>query len=287
MDLNCFGILAAGLLCASALSAGPFGSMSLASVFGGGVNLQGTRIDFFPSTNLPPNPPGAGQFSTVNPTNITYSGGTVTAASDPFGIISDLDTTPQFPVGGLNFILFSITQGGVAIPNLAFDITGIGPGGPAQGAINGCAGAGIGVPCSPSIGGGLFSPFVLTYNGVNTDLALSVLLNGRDATGSNQWTGGFQAQIAQLPGAFEAVLNSGGTITTSWSFTATGANGVPEPGTILIVGSGLMLIGLAAWRGRELCPGNVGDAGEAPLLHPVSSETPVRRSAARHPDGLM
>ena len=249
MKLNYFGILAAGLLCASALSATPFGTMSLGIVSGGGVNVTGTRIDFFPSTNLPPNPPGTGLFATGNPTNITYSGGTVTAAADPFGIISDLDSTPPFPAGGLNFILFSLTQGGAAIPNLAFDITGIGPGGPAQGAINGCAGAGIGVRCSPSIGGGLFSPFVLTYNGVNTDVGLSVLLNGRDATGSIQWKGGFTTQIPQLPGAAETLLNTGGIITNTWSFTATG---VPEPGTISILGSGLMLIGLAAWRKRKL-----------------------------------
>ena len=241
MKLNCFGILAAGLLCASALSATPFGVMSLSSAVSGGVNVTGTRIDFFMPANLPPNPPGNGAFNAGVPTNIVFSGGNVTAAAT--GIISDLDTTPPFPVGGLNFILFS------GFPTLAFDVTGLGPGGPAQGAINGCAGAGIGVRCSPSIGGGLFSPFVLTYNGVNTDVALSVLLNGRDATGSIQWKGGFTTQIPQLPGAAQALLLSGGIITNTWSFTATG---VPEPGTISILGSGLMLIGLAAWRKRKL-----------------------------------
>ena len=240
MKLNCFGVLAAGLLSASALSATPFGTMSLSSPSSGGVNVQGTRIDFFLPTNLPPNPPGNGAFNSGVPTNITYSGGTVTSGTP--GTISDLDTTPPFPAFGLNFILFT------GAPTLAFDITGIGPGGPAQGAILGCAGAGIGVRCSPSIGGGLFSPFVLTYNGVNTDVGLSVLLNGRDATGSIQWKGGFTTQIPQLPGAAETLLNSGGIITNTWSFTATG---VPEPGTISILGSGLMLIGLAAWRKRK------------------------------------
>ena len=248
MRLNSFGILAAGLLCAAALSATPLGVMSLGIVVGGGVNVKGTRIDFFPATNLPPAPPGTGLFATGNPTNITYSSGTVTAAADPFGIISDLDAVPPFPVGGLNFIQFSLVQGGPPIPNLAFDITGIGPGGPAQGAILGCAGAGIGVRCSPSIGGGLFSPFVLTNNGVNTDVSLSVILNGRDATGSAGWKGGFTTQISLTPPAAEALLNGGGVISNTWSFTATS---VPEPGTISILGSGLMLVGLAAWRKRK------------------------------------
>ena len=241
MRLNHSGLLAAALMCASALSATPIGTMSLSSDSSGGVNIQGTRIDFFLPINLPPGAAANGLFATGNPTNIAYSGGVITSAAEPNGFINDLDSNP--PTGAANFITFTGAPG-----FLTFDLTAVGPGGPAQGAILGCAGAGVGVRCSPSIGGGLFSPFVLTYNGVNTDVALSIFMNGRDSTGTAPWKGGFTTQISILPGAAEALLLGGGIVTNTWSFTATS---VPEPGTLSVLGSGLMLIGLAAWRKRK------------------------------------
>lgn len=251
MKLNCFGILAAGLLCASALSATPYGTMSLGIVVGGGVNVQGTRIDFFPSTNLPPNSPGDGLFATGSPTGIFYNNGTtdtiLTDVTDPFGRISDLDSTPIFPSLGLNFIQFTGTvEGGAVIAGRpVFDITGVGPVLPAT---LGCVGVAAGVRCRPALSGGGFSPIVLTYNGTNTDVSLSVTLLGKDATGMLDWTGGFTSQVPGTPQSNEELIQGGGIITNTWSFTATG---VPEPGTISMLGSGLMLFGLAAWRKRK------------------------------------
>jgi PEP-CTERM motif-containing protein len=251
MKSNCYKILATALLTSAALSATPFGTMSLGIDVGGGVDVFGTRIDFF----LPKNPgaPGNGAFVTGQPTSISYNNGVSNTILDPTtnpaGIISDLDAAPPvpFPPGGIDFLLFT------GAPALHFDILDVGPGGAAQNALTTCAAqnpGAVGVRCSPNvIASPGFSPFVLTYNGSTTDVSLTVLLNGRDATGSSLWKASFTTQLNMTPAAAEALLNSpGGVIENTWSFTA---SSVPEPGTISILGSGILLVGLAAWRRKS------------------------------------
>lgn len=258
MKSKSFKAIAAALVCTAGLSATPIGTMSLGIVVSGGVTVSGTRIDFFPPSSVG-GPPNNGDFATGNPTSISYNNGSaqvLTPTTDPFGYISDLDVTPSvFPPGGVNFILFSVTQGGAAIPDLSFDITGIGPGGTAQNALNGCAGVtGVGVRCSPTIAGypGGVSPFVLTDNGTGTDISLTVSLLGHDATGSIAWLGGFTTQNSgTTPADIQAALDSGSIFDNTWSFTARSVAAAPEPGTMAILGSGLLLVGLAAWRRKS------------------------------------
>src|SRR4051794_15128314 len=186
----------------STMSATPVGNLSISSLSNGGVSVSATRIDWYPAMNPVGTPAGTGDFATGGFTDISYTGGTLTSASNPYGQIRDLDiTTPSLP----NFIRF---YSGTSLPtppgsgalqlNPVFDLTSVAAGGSAQGALDNCSGVTqIGVSCSPlvSVGSLTFvSPFVLTNRGAYTDVSLGVNLSGRDSGGSTPWAGGFTTQ---------------------------------------------------------------------------------------------
>ena len=125
-------------------------------------------------------------------------------------------------------------------PNLHFDLTSLGPGV----ANTNCAGLVLGQSCSPSAG----SPFTLTLTSRSTaTLTLSASGVARDASGhSSTWFGAFSTQFPAVNVAsIQSTLNGGGSITSTYSgaFIVT-APQVPEPTTILLLGTGLA--GIAA-----------------------------------------
>jgi hypothetical protein len=224
--------IAAGVGAASAAVATPSGSLGFASVPNGTVNLSATRIDFSPPANPSSGAAGTGDFATGATTVLSYSGGVLTSATNPYGQLRDITlgagtltdfirfyTAPTLPAPPGN---------GTLQTNPAFDLTALVPGGSAQGALNDCAGVtAVGVSCSPLItaGGGspFVSPLVLTNRGTFTVVAFGMTLVARDATGSAPAVGGFTTHVfAQgatrlTPAAIQTILNSGGTISSTYS----------------------------------------------------------------------
>jgi hypothetical protein len=235
-------------------SATPVGTVSITNTQNGGVSVSATRIDWFPPSNSS-GPPGVGDFATGSPTNITYDAGVLTAASNPYGQIKDIDAGSGIITNFIQFYVSSLLPSppgtGALLAYPVFDLIGLTPGGSNQGALDNCAGVtAIGVACSPlvNIGRATFiSPFVLTFRGFYTDVSLGVNLIGRDATGSAPWAGGFTTQvIAQngvllTPDAIQTIINSGGVITNTYSGTFT-ASEVPEPATFGLLGIGMLAV---------------------------------------------
>jgi len=231
--VRCLASLGCCVACLA--QAAPTGSLSLASVSGGAINISASRIDFA----LPQNPSGGaagrGDFADGGATTIVYSGGVVTAATNPYGSIADIDVASASIV---NFIQFYVVLAPPVPPgtgalqvNPAFDLTALLPGGPAQGALGNCAGVtAVGVSCSPllSAGGGspTVSPLVLTNHGTFTTVALGMALTAHDAVGNNAlWAGGLTTRVTSVagkrltPDAIQTLLNNGGTISGTYSAT--------------------------------------------------------------------
>ena len=235
-------VLALGLLATASVKAD---LLTIANTTGGGVRIGATTFDFF-------NPVGGGlgDFATGGNTIITYSGGVLTPATNPYGRILDFGTSSSLPL--MNFMQFYTGVGlpsppGSGTPQTfpAFDLVGLIPGGSVQGALNDCAGVtATGVSCSP----GILPPLVLTNRGAYTDVSFGVSLLLRDAVKTSAWSGGFTGQVVGLtPSAIQTLLAGGGTISTTYSATlAPGAGDViPEPATLLLSGAGVLLVFLA------------------------------------------
>ena len=199
--------------------------------------------------------------ATVNLTSINFLSGTFvpnlflvsvpvsnsfTGLAGTTGTISNLtnnitNTGPQ-PVGvsfaDPNWMVFSS-----ASPLIAFDLTFIAPG--IDGSA-GCSSSAVGATCTPFS----FSPFNLQNTASGTSVAFSVAGNARNvSTGElNPFTGNFTTQITgQTIPQILAAINAGQSITNSYSanFIVTA---VPEPGTILLFGAGLIGLGLLQRR---------------------------------------
>ena len=191
----------------------------------GNVSVTATTITFAPN------------FTTTAGAMETGSFAGLTA-----GTIQSLTGGPM--TGNVNVPGFVNFTTGPASP-ITFDLTYIAPG---VGTLAGCSSSTPGAVCTPA-----GSPFTLFQLSSNTVIA-SLQFNGNSytgtaASGTSFTTSIFSTQTA-LNGTIPQVLaqlSSGGLtgITYSASFTATA---VPEPGSLLVMGIGLVGVGLIARR---------------------------------------
>lgn len=235
------------------LSATPTGTLSIGITPGGGVLGSATTIDWY-------NPVGGGfgDFTTGS-TTINWSGGVLTSSTNPYGRILDLTVTngssvPNFIQFYTNATLPTPPGNGTLQALPTFDLVSTGP--PVALSCTGVTA--FNVSCSPTITSPpapfpYQSPFVLTYRqgvtGNFTDISLAVTLLGRDATGSQTWSGGFTAQLANVtPADIQNFINAGQTINLTSYSSNFNASSVPEPATYAFLGSGLLALGFAGRR---------------------------------------
>jgi hypothetical protein len=159
------------------------------------------------------------------------------------GTIQDLTGAPiTGPVNFSHFLTFNVPGGAVF-----FDLQNIAPG---LGNNAACGSNTVGNVCTPS-----GSPFTLIQratNQVEIDLSLSgVAYTGIVTTGSNPTTGLLTTQNL-IPGTITDVLaavSSPNGITNSYSATFSAApSGVPEPGTLGMIFTGLGMLGTSLFR---------------------------------------
>lgn len=213
-------------------------------VFSGTLNLGATQI-LFPSP-IPPNgnatviPGGTGIFASLGATGATIS-------SLNF-VVNPLNQPFLLP----SFVTFS------ANPNLRLDLTFINLGVFPQAQC--LAAPAPGQTCTPTVPL-LVSPSnpagLSEINFTNTSVTASTFsfsVHGTVVNGatSTPFDGIFSAQFATMP--YQNILttwNSGGVVPTTYSVTITTPAAVPEPATLLLVGTGLAGIAAKVKRRRK------------------------------------
>jgi hypothetical protein len=230
--------------------ASPIGTLGIGSA--GVVDATLTSILFTTDTSATGVCPGNPCNGEVNSgTTLTFAGGPLAVTEgilinngQPFG------SPPPAGAGLFNpFLQFA------AHSNLLYTLLGVDAGS----SNTNCAGLTNGQSCSIDVNG-TTSPILLTVNGSNTDVAISLFGTVTDGTGTSNWTGGFSATIPSTTpldiletlcgtdDVCDASDVSAGRVlevrSTSGSFFAT-ASAVPEPGTISLFAIGAALIGLS------------------------------------------
>jgi hypothetical protein len=230
--------------------AAPTGQLSLGITPGGGATNQ---RDQFLDWYLPVGG-GVGDFTTGGG-SVSWSGGTLTFATNPYGKIADLPITALQSIGSTpisNFIQFDVSTSPPNPPGSgtvqtfpAWDLTGTGPGAPLDAATD----PPVNTPCSVHVTsssvGPYLSPLIITRNNFGgVDVRLDLILRARDANGSATWTGVATAQISNItPAQFATAINAGQTVNlTSWSLDM--SSSVPEPFAAAVPLSQLLWVGL-------------------------------------------
>jgi hypothetical protein len=233
--LRLAAIAGMALLISSTAGAAPLtGTFDTAGT--GGVRVGPNFIDWgqtggiFGSTN--------GDLFFVNAT------GSFSSLEATTGTIHDLNSASN-PVG-TNFVLHNFLTSTVQ-PTWDFELTFIQPG---AGTAAGCTTA-VGAICTPFVG----SPFTITnLVGGGSSVALTLMGLISDPVGpATNFVGTFTTQFADLNAAeIIALLNTQGFVQSSHSasFTVTaGPNVIPEPASLLLLGTGLL--GASVLRRRQ------------------------------------
>jgi len=238
---RCLG-LAMFLATAGLSSASIVGHLSEANCSGGGVTVTATTITWLPAAD-----PGFGCISTGITTDLTWSGGG-SLGPGVNGEIKNLVFAPNVNVD--DFMVFPAPP--IAASSLDFVLTSL-PG--ATGSDGVCTTSGTGVTnvgdsCTLIAG---YTPFLLTYNGIVGGVAnttITALAGGTVADPNDHsmstWGGNFHTSLTMTPAQIEeAFLTTGHVSSTQAGDFDVSAASVPEPGSLLLMGAGAGLIGLA------------------------------------------
>lgn len=229
----------------TAASATVIGTMSEANCGGGGVTVSNSAITWSPNGTVA----GTGCIITGIATNVTWGTSSSMGPND-IGNIKNL----AVPGGGSvdQFMTFVNPANG-----LDFVLTALGPGSSNTGEAACAASNSNGAPnCSI----GATSPFILTYDNGNTDVALAAKGTVADPSNSSQisnWGGSFTTQLPGVTplqvymtfcGNNPTCVPTTGSIQSSQSAAFNITFTTPEPGTIGMLFIGGALIAFARKR---------------------------------------
>jgi hypothetical protein len=231
LKLSSAAFAAAAMLClASASNATPIGTLTISDYDcggGTGVRVYAAAIDFLPLGG------GTGCIQTGGLTNVTYVNNA--NAADSLGP-SVLGTINDLPVNGpAEFLKFATD------PDLHFTLTALGPGLSDTTCENSFLGQ-----CS--VAG---SPIWLIGNGSTTTAILPMAGLATDFTGSSQFTGSFSTELNLTPFQIQQAIVGGGFVQSTYSgrLDMTLGSQIPEPASMLLLGSGLL--GIAVFSKKK------------------------------------
>jgi hypothetical protein len=187
-------------------------------------------------TNVTPNPSA----EVATGTTLTYSGADL-IPGQPIDINDGAPITPaSFPLA--NFLTFPDE------PGLAVTLDSFGPGS----SNTDCSSVGVGGSCSPSLGGGLVSPIILTATSTGTGALLSFTGTEVDnGTTVGTVAGNFSATITGSTPEEVATTNPFTQTSYSGTLTVTPMSAVPEPRDISLVILVGLLMGLVLKRRKS------------------------------------
>jgi len=226
-------LTAAALAVADTAKAAPLGILAVDSC-AGQVTVTATAIDFTAGAGFPTQCVQAGSTA-----NVTSTFGNITPGM--MGTISDL--VGPLPPGGTVFLSFDPIGGAAGLLN--FVLTAVGPGS----SNTNCAIASDTTSCSILLAPGVVSPFILLGNATNgTTARLNVSGTVTDASGTSTFAGSFSADFSgQSPLQLQQQFESQGSITSTYSGRVS-LSAIPEPGSMALMGFGLVGLGIFARR---------------------------------------